>query len=117
MKQSSLFQSNRLESNNFNSTYNSNNATKFESNISSLKNGVDDLSINKKKHNSANLDFQKKEFGSYSLLETPKLLSGSKSSTSKTTEEERRLKSSSTEQLNSFTTPKKSSLCKSFSFR
>ena len=106
MKQSSLFQSNRLESNNFNSTYNSNNATKFESNISSLKNGVDDLSINKKKHNSASLDFQKKEFGSYSLLETPKLLSGSKSSTSKTTEEERRLKSSSTEQLNSFTTPK-----------
>ena len=98
MKQSSLFQSNKVETNNFSSSFNS---SKVESNISSLKNGVDDLSISKKKQANSNSDFQKTDFGSYSLLETPKLLSGSKSSSSKTVQEERRLLSSSTEQLNS----------------
>ena len=98
MKQSSLFQSNKVETNNFSSSFNS---SKIESNISSLKNGLDDLSINKKKQTNSNSDFQKTDFGSYSLLETPKLLSGSKSSSSKTVQEERRLLSASTEQLNS----------------
>ena len=110
LKQSSLFQQNKVESNNFSSTFNSSSSSKFESNLSSLKNGVDDLSLSKKKQNSSNSDFQKSDFGSYSLLETPKLLSGSKSSsTTKTFEEERKLQSSTSEHLNnsgSFTTPK-----------
>ena len=109
LKQSSLFQQNKVESNNFSSSYNTSSSSKFESNLSSLKNGVEDLSLNKKKHNSSNSDFQKTDFGSYSLLETPKLLSGSKSSTTKTFEEERKLQSSTSEHLNnsgSFTTPK-----------
>ena len=110
LKQSSLFQQNKVESNNFSSTFNSSSSSKFESNLSSLKNGVDDLSLSKKKQNSSNSDFQKSDFGSYSLLETPKLLSGSKSSsTTKTFEEERKLQSSTSEHLNnsgSFTAPK-----------
>ena len=89
MKQSSMFQQNKVETNNFSSS------SKFESNsISSLKKGVDDLSLHRKNHNSSS-DFQKSDFGSFSLLETPKLLSGSKSSTSKTYEEERKIQSSS----------------------
>ena len=98
----SSFQQNKTETNNFSSSYNtSSTASKFESNLSSVKKGVDDLSVNRKKHNSSS-DFQKTDFGSFSLLETPKLLSGSKSSTSKTFEEERKLKSSSSmDQLNS----------------
>merc|ERR1719282_1308404 len=97
MKQSSLVQSNKVETNNFSSSFNS---SKVESNISSLKNGVDDLSISKKKQANSNSDFQKTDFGSYSLLETPKLLSGSKSSsTTKTFEEERKLQSSTSEHL------------------
>ena len=107
LKQSSLFQQNKVESNNFSSSFNS--SSKFESNLSSLKNGVEDLSLSKKKQNSSNSDFQKTDFGSYSLLETPKLLSGSKSSTTKTFEEERKLQSSTSEHLNnsgSFSTPK-----------
>ena len=110
LKQSSLFQQNKVESNNFSSSYNTSSSSKFESNLSSLKNGVEDLSLSKKKQNSSNSDFQKTDFGSYSLLETPKLLSGSKSSsTTKTFEEERKLQSSTSEHLNnsgSFTTPK-----------
>ena len=109
LKQSSLFQQNKVESNNFSSSFNTSSSSKFESNLSSLKNGVEDLSLNKKKQNSSNSGFQKTDFGSYSLLETPKLLSGSKSSTTKTFEEERKLQSSTSEHLNnsgSFTTPK-----------
>ena len=102
--QSSLFQQNKVETNNFSSSFNSSSTSKFESNLSSLKNGVEDLSISKNKKNNSNSDF-----GSYSLLETPKLLSGSKSSSSKTFEEEKRVHSASTEHLNnsnSFTAPK-----------
>ena len=109
LKQSSLFQQNKVESNNFSSSFNTSSSSKFESNLSSLKNGVEDLSLSKKKQNSSNSDFQKTDFGSFSLLETPKLLSGSKSSTTKTFEEERKLQSSTSEHLNnsgSFTTPK-----------
>ena len=107
--QSSLFQQNKVETNNFSSSFNSSSTSKFESNLSSLKNGVEDLSINKNKKNNSNSDFHKSDFGSYSLLETPKLLSGSKSSSSKTFEEEKRVHSASTEHLNnsnSFTAPK-----------
>ena len=110
LKQSSLFQQNKVESNNFSSSLNTSSSSKFESNLSSLKNGVEDLSLSKKKQNSSISDFQKTDFGSYSLLETPKLLSGSKSSsTTKTFEEERNQQSSTSEHLNnsgSFTTPK-----------
>ena len=103
LAQSSLFQQSKTESNNFTSSYNSSSTSKFESNLSSLRNGVEDLSIAKKKQNSSS-DFEKSDFGSFSLLETPKLLaSGTKSSTSKTYEEERQLNSSSTEHSNSFT--------------
>ena len=94
LQQSSLFQSSKVETNNFSSSYNS---SKLESSVSSLKNGVDDLSISRKKQNGT--DFQKKEFGSYSNLELPKLLSGSKSNNT----EERH---SSSQQLSSFTSPK-----------
>ena len=98
LAQSSLFQQSKTESNNFTSSYNSSSTSKFESNLSSLRNGVEDLSIAKKKQNSSS-DFEKSDFGSFSLLETPKLLaSGTKSSTSKTFEE-----SSSSEQVNSLT--------------
>ena len=107
--QSSLFQQNKVETNNFSSSFNSSSTSKFESNLSSLKNGVEDLSLNKNKKQNNSSDFNKSDFGSYSLLETPKLLSGSKSSSSKTFEEEKRLHSASTEHLNnsnSFTAPK-----------
>ena len=103
LNQNSLFQQSKTESNNFTSSYNSSTSAKFESNLSSLRNGVEDISIAKKKQNSSS-DFEKSDFGSFSLLETPKLLaSGAKSSTSKTYEEERQLHSSSSEHLNSFT--------------
>ena len=109
LKQSSLFQQNKVESNNFTSSFNTSSSSKFESNLSSLKNGVEDLSLSKKKHNSSNSDFHKTDFGSYSLLETPKLLSGSKSSSTKTFEEERKVESSTNEHLKnygSFSAPK-----------
>lgn len=103
LNQNSLFQQSKTESNNFTSSFNSSTSAKFESNLSSLRNGVEDISIAKKKQNSSS-DFEKSDFGSFSLLETPKLLaSGAKSSTSKTYEEERQLHSSSSEHLNSFT--------------
>ena len=103
LNQNSLFQQSKTEANNFTSSYNSSSSAKFESNLSSLRNGVEDISIAKKKQNSSS-DFEKSDFGSFSLLETPKLLaSGAKSSTSKTYEEERQLHSSSSEHLNSFT--------------
>ena len=102
LTQSSLFQQSKTESNKFSSSYNSSSTAKFESNLSSIRNGVEDLSIAKRKQNS-NSDFEKSDFGSFSLLETPKLLaSGTKSSTSKTFEEERQQQSSSSEQVNSF---------------
>ena len=100
VKQSSMFQSSKKETTNFNSTINSTSTSKFESNLSSLKNGVEDLSsLNKKK--SASTDFEKSDFGSFSLLQTPALLAGSKSSKTTTLEEEKKTHSSSTEQLNS----------------
>merc|ERR550532_179795 len=103
LNQNSLFQQSKTESNNFSSSYNSSSTAKFESNLSSMRNGLEDISIAKKKQNSSS-DFEKSDFGSFSLLETPKLLaSGAKSSTSKTYEEERQLHSSSSEHLNSFT--------------
>ena len=103
LNQNSLFQQSKTESNNFTSSYNSSSSAKFESNLSSMRNGLEDISIAKKKQNSSS-DFEKSDFGSFSLLETPKLLaSGAKSSTSKTYEEERQLHSSSSEHLNSFT--------------
>ena len=103
LNQNSLFQQSKTESNNFTSSFNSSTSAKFESNLSSLRNGLEDISIAKKKQNSSS-DFEKSDFGSFSLLETPKLLaSGGKSSTSKTYEEERQLHSSSSEHLNSFT--------------
>jgi len=100
LKQSSLFQQSKKESN-FNSTINSSNTSKFEStNLSSLKSGVEDLSsLNKKK--TSNSDFEKSDFGSFSLLQTPALLAGSKSSKTTTLEENNKFNSSSTEQLNS----------------
>ena len=102
VKQSSMFQSSKKETSNFNSTINSSNTSKFESNFSTLKNGVEDLSsLNKKKASNNNSDFEKSDFGSFSLLQTPALLSGSKSSKTTTMEEDKKIHSSSTEQLNS----------------
>merc|ERR1719225_955746 len=102
VKQSSVFQSRKKETSNFNSTINTSNTSKFESNFSSLKNGVEDLSsLNKKKTSNNNSDFEKSDFGSFSLLQTPALLSGSKSSKTTTLEEDKKIHSSSTEQLNS----------------
>ena len=101
LKQSSLFQQSKKETN-INSTFNSSNSSKLESNFSSLKNGMEDLSsLNKKK--TSNSDFEKTDMGSFSILNTPALLMGSGSKSSKTTtlEEEKKFNSSSTEQLNS----------------
>ena len=95
IKQSSLFQQSKKESN-LSSTISSN---KFESNnfSSSLKtNGTDDL---KKK---AVSDYEKTEVGNFSSLNTPSLLLGGSSNTkSSGLEESRNTFSSSTEQLNS----------------
>ena len=105
LKQSSLFQQSKKETNISSSNFSS----KFESSIQ--KNGVEDLSnnvknkLNNNHHNNNNnnnshgTDSERSEFGSFSLLQTPALLSGSKSS--KTVEEERRSTqmSGSTEQL------------------
>ena len=96
IKQSSLFQQSKKESN-LSSTISSSN--KFESNnfSSSLKtNGTDDL---KKK---AVSDYEKTEVGNFSSLNTPSLLLGGSSNTkSSGLEESRNTFSSSTEQLNS----------------
>merc|ERR550532_997592 len=95
IKQSSLFQQSKKESN-LSSTTSSN---KFESNnfSSSLKtNGTDDL---KKK---AVSDYEKTEVSNFSSLNTPSLLLGGSSNTkSSGLEESRNTFSSSTEQLNS----------------
>ena len=95
IKQSSLFQQSKKESN-LSSTISSN---KYESNnfSSSLKtNGTDDL---KKK---AVPDYEKTEVGNFSSLNTPSLLLGGSSNTkSSGLEESRNTFSSSTEQLNS----------------
>ena len=95
IKQSSLFQQSKKESN-LSSTISSN---KYESNnfSSSLKtNGTDDL---KKK---AVSDYEKTEVGNFSSLNTPSLLLGGSSNTkSSGLEESRNTFSSSTEQLNS----------------
>merc|ERR550532_204467 len=95
IKQSSLFQQSKKESN-LSSSISSN---KYESNnfSSSLKtNGTDDL---KKK---AVSDYEKTEVGNFSSLNTPSLLLGGSSNTkSSGLEESRNTFSSSTEQLNS----------------
>ena len=96
IKQSSLFQQSKKESN-LSSSISSN---KYESNnfSSSLKtNGTDDL---KKK---AVSDYEKTEVGNFSSLNTPSLLLGGSSSNTKSSglEESRNTFSSSTEQLNS----------------
>merc|ERR1711892_1519234 len=99
IKQSSMFQASKKESSNFNSTINSSNTSKFESNFSTLKNGAEDLSsLNKKK--TSNSDFEKSDFGNFSILNTPALLAGAKSSKTTTLEEDKKMNSSSTEQLN-----------------
>merc|ERR1719189_410295 len=96
IKQSSLFQQSKKESNLSSSI----SSSKFESNnfsSSSLKtNGVDDL---KKK---AVSDYEKTDVGNFSSLNTPSLLLGGSSNTkSSGLEESRNMFSSSTEQLNS----------------
>merc|ERR1719192_3233968 len=96
IKQSSLFQQSKKESNLSSSI----SSSKFESNnfsSSSLKtNGVDDL---KKK---AVSDYEKTDVGNFSSLNTPSLLLGGSSNTkSSGLEESRNTFSSSTEQLNS----------------
>lgn len=85
LKQNSLFQQSK--------ELVSTSTSKFESSFSSSNNKSDLFS-----KTPAKSDFQKSEFGSFSLLETPKLLSGAKSSN---LEDKKRFQSSSMEQLNS----------------
>lgn len=85
LKQNSLFQQSK--------ELVSTSTSKFESSFSSSNNKSDLFS-----KTPAKSDFQKSEFGSFSLLETPKLLSGAKSSN---LEDKKRFQSSSMDQLNS----------------
>jgi len=85
LKQNSLFQQSK--------ELVSTSTSKFESSFSSSNNKSDLFS-----KTPAKSDFQKSEFGSFSLLETPKLLSGAKSLN---LEDKKRFQSSSMDQLNS----------------
>ena len=87
LKQNSLFQQSKQIV--------STSTSKFESSYSSASNNNKSDLFTK---TPAKSDFQKSEFGSFSLLETPKLLTGAKSSN---LDEKKRFQSSSMEQLNS----------------